>query len=269
MDSEMDCTTQGGAGPRSPPSLLPSPLSAAPHVKFNDRVKVREIEKGEKGLAYVNDQGYKVSNHAGLGLKIVRQYSETLAAAKYSPMSPPLPGDLSDLPSFGAGGLAGNNAPLHPPISSPPQPQHGAGVLVASPPPAPPRRLTFSGWHIKQDGCVYHGPSNRTSMVVNIQGNCVTTAHGSTYYLLDVDGDIARVMNLIVSSPRGPFTVVSTTGLPYPPFDQNDPLNPKHVPLLFLAERIVYGDLSERKNDIIAALEVMTSLYGVLDAYLT
>ena len=125
--------------------------------------------------------------------------------------------------------------------------------------------------HIKNDGFLYHGPSQHTSMVVNIQGNVVHTVNGTVYYLLDVDSEIGLVMSLLVSIPRGPFTVSPSTGDAYPPWNPLDPINPRHVPLLFLAERIVYGDLSPRKAGIVAAMEGMrdTAMWGVLDSYAT
>jgi hypothetical protein len=90
-----------------------------------------------------------------------------------------------------------------------------------------PRRI--DGWHIKEDACIYQGPSEHSSPIGTINGNIVTTRSGNAYQLGALDPQILAVVRRLQADD-------STLA-----FDEQNPLaRHMHMPLLY-AERIVYG----------------------------
>jgi len=110
------------------------------------------------------------------------------------------------------------------------------------PTPTMKKDRLISNWHIKTDGMVYQG-SEHCSVVVRIEGNVVTTISGSRYVLTNRDPRIKEVMESI----RKAY-------IRAPEYSSSNPLEKQIIPFLFAAEKLVYGELSNKRGNILTNL---------------
>ena len=129
-------------------------------VKFNERVKIAEYERGP-GIR---------GDFAGGYVDIIRQYSDQLKNVNYSPT---LPTDI-DVNTL-------------------------VNIRDKTIFEKKPRDMIIENWHVKPDGCVYQGNKEHSSVVIRIEGNVVHTAGGSRYVCIKRDPNIRAVMNILAS----------------------------------------------------------------------
>lgn len=137
-------------------------------VKFNDRVKIAEFERGP-GQRHQFAGGY---------VEIIRQYSDQLNDIQYSEVAPTDINVNTLVNIIDAATASSDDNTIR----------------------SRPRDMTIENFHIKPDGCVYQGNSEHSSRVVRIEGNVVYTEGGSRYMCVKRDSAIKQVMKAIMAA---------------------------------------------------------------------
>lgn len=104
--------------------------------------------------------------------------------------------------------------------------------------------VVITNWHIKADMKIYQGETLHSSRIRAVEGNVVCTESGNYYILAGRDPAIRKVQNLL-APPGSPNDV----------YNSLNPLTPKSIVQLLLAEKLVYGDAKYCSSLLLAALQ--------------
>lgn len=104
--------------------------------------------------------------------------------------------------------------------------------------------VVITNWHIKPDMKIYQGEVLHSSRIRAVEGNVVCTESGNYYLLAGRDPAIRNVQNLI-APPGSPNDV----------YNSLNPLTPKSIVQLLLAEKLVYGDAKYCSSLLLSALQ--------------
>jgi hypothetical protein len=104
--------------------------------------------------------------------------------------------------------------------------------------------VVITNWHIKPDMRVYQGEILHSSRIRSVEGNVVCTESGNYYILVGRDPAIRNVQNLL-APPGSPNDV----------YNSLNPLTPKSIAQLLLAEKLVYGDAKYCSSLLLTTLQ--------------
>lgn len=119
----------------------------------------------------------------------------------------------------------------------------GEGMMIP-PPKTRGNPVVITNWHIKQDMRVYQGETLHSSRIRLVEGNVVCTESGSYYILVGRDPAIRNIQNLL-APPGSPDDV----------YNSLNPLTPKSIAQLLLAEKLVYGDAKYCSSLLLTTLQ--------------
>jgi hypothetical protein len=104
--------------------------------------------------------------------------------------------------------------------------------------------MVITKWHLKADMRIYQGENLYSSRIRAVEGNIVYTESGSYYLLAGRDPAIRNIQNLL--APRGS---------PNDVYNSLNPLTPKSIAQLLLAEMLVYGKAKNCASLLLSALQ--------------
>jgi hypothetical protein len=104
--------------------------------------------------------------------------------------------------------------------------------------------VVITNWHLKADMRVYQGESHYSNRIRAIEGNVICTESGSYYLLVGRDPAIRNIQNLL-APPGSPNDV----------YNSLNPLTPKSIAQLLLAEMLVYGEAKHCSSLLLSSLQ--------------
>jgi hypothetical protein len=112
------------------------------------------------------------------------------------------------------------------------------------PPKSRGNPVVITNWHIKPDMRVYQGETLYSSRIRSVEGNVVCTESGNYYILVGRDPVIRNIQNLL-APPGSPNDV----------YNSLNPLTPKSIAQLLLAEKLVYGEAKHCSSLLLTTLQ--------------